>query len=91
MLTRSVDDKMITNMLPKTFKAMESWDGQELPPEEVFASFLIDYKILVEAKTQGKLDQRLNKEKNGFNSILKKLKRKMKKLMTLSILVESKN
>ena len=79
MLTRSIDDKMVTNMLPKTFKAMESWDGQELPPEEVFASFLIDYKTLVEAKTQGKLDQRLNKEKNGFNSILKKLKRKMKK------------
>ena len=79
MLTRSIDDKMVTNMLPKTFKAMESWDGQELPPEEVFASFLIDYKILVKAKTQGKLDQRLNKEKNGFNSILKKLKRKMKK------------
>ena len=79
LLTRSVDDKMVTNMLPKTFKAMESWDGQELPPEEVFASFLIDYKILVKAKTQGKLDQRLNKEKNGFNSILKKLKRKMKK------------
>ena len=79
MLTRSIDDKMITNMLPKTFKAMENWDGQELPPEEVFASFLLDYKILVKAKTQGKLDQRLNKEKNGFNSILKKLKRKMKK------------
>ena len=79
MLTRSVDDKMITNMLPKTFKAMESWDGKELPPEEVFASFLFDYKALVKTKTQGKLDQRLNKEKNGFNSILKKLKRKMKK------------
>ena len=79
MLTRSIDDKMVTNMLPETFKAMESWDGQELPSEEVFASFLIDYKVLVKAKTQGKLDQRLNKEKNGFNSILKKLKRKMKK------------
>ena len=79
MLTRSVDDKMVTNMLPKTFKAMEKWDGQELPSEEVFASFLADYRILVEAKTQGKLAQRLNKEKNGFNSILKKLIRKMKK------------
>ena len=78
LLTRSIDDKMVTNMLPKTFEAMKNWDGQELPPEEVFASFLFDYKILIEAKTQGKLDQRLNKEKNGFNSILKKLKRKMK-------------
>jgi len=70
---------MITNMLPKTFKAMKNWDGQELPSEEVFASFLADYRILIEAKTQGKLAQRLNKEKNGFNSILKKLIRKMKK------------
>ena len=79
MFTRSIDDRMITSMLPKTCKAMENWDGQELPPEEVYASFLSDYKVLVENKTQGKLGQRLNKEKNGFNSILKKLKRKMKK------------
>ena len=79
MFTRSIDDKMITKMLPKTYKAMESWDGQELPPEEVYASFLSDYKVLLKNKTQGKLGQRLNKEKNGFNSILKKLKRKMKK------------
>jgi len=78
LLTRSVDDKMVTNMLPKTFEAMKEWDGQELPSEEVFASFLSDYKVLVKAKTQGKLGQRLNKEKNGFNSILKKLIRKMK-------------
>ena len=28
MLLRSVDDKMVTQMLPKTFKAMENWDGQ---------------------------------------------------------------
>ena len=47
MFTRSVDDTMITNMLPKTFKAMESWDEQELPPEEVFSSFLEDYKFLI--------------------------------------------
>ena len=28
MLMRSVDDKMVTEMLPKTFKAMEKWDGK---------------------------------------------------------------
>ena len=31
MLMRSVDDKMVTEMLPKTFKSMEKWDGKELP------------------------------------------------------------
>ena len=48
MFTRSIDDKMITNMLPKTFKEMENWDGKELPPEEVFSAFYYDYKALVE-------------------------------------------
>ena len=33
MLFRSVDDRMITKMLPKTFQAMENWDGQDLPDE----------------------------------------------------------
>ena len=27
MFSRSIDDKMVTNMLPKTYKAMEQWDG----------------------------------------------------------------
>ncbi len=79
MFTRSVDDKMITNMLPKTFKAMEKWDGKELPSEEVFAGFYLDFKVLVDNQTQGKLGQRLNKEKNGFNSIVKKLMRQIKR------------
>ena len=28
MLFRSVDDRMVTNMLPKTYKAMEKWNGK---------------------------------------------------------------
>ena len=79
MLMRSVDDKMVTNMLPKTFKSMESWDGKDLPPEEVFEAFYLDYKLLIEKKTFGKLSTQLNYTKNGFKTILKKLQRKMKK------------
>tara|TARA_B100000700_G_scaffold207524_1_gene228019 strand:- start:2431 stop:3684 length:1254 start_codon:yes stop_codon:yes gene_type:complete len=78
MLFRSIDDRMVTKMLPKTYKAMEEWDGRELPSEQVFEAFYLDYKILVEEKTFGKLATQLNYEKNGFKSILKKLKRKMK-------------
>jgi len=79
MFSRSIDDKMITNMLPKTFKEMEKWDGQDLPPEEVFTAFYYDFKVLVEKQEHGKLGQRLNKEKNGFNSITKKLFRQVKR------------
>ena len=79
MFTRSIDDKMITNMLPNTFKSMEKWDGKEMPEEEVFKSFYSDFKILVEQKEHGKLAQRLNKEKNGFNTIIKKLYRQVQR------------
>tara|TARA_Y100000817_G_scaffold87043_1_gene67643 strand:- start:49 stop:1302 length:1254 start_codon:yes stop_codon:yes gene_type:complete len=79
MLFRSVDDRMVTKMLPKTFKAMKNWDGKELPDEEVFEAFYLDYKILVDEKTFGKLATQMNYTKNGFKSILKKLARKQKK------------
>ena len=79
MFTRSIDDKMITNMLPNTFKSMESWDGQDMPEESVFENFYIDFKKLVKNKEHGKLAQRLNKEKNGFNTILKKLFRQIQR------------
>ena len=79
MLFTSVDDRMVTNMLPKTFKAMEKWDGKDLPSEDVFEAFYLDYKILVDEKRHGKLATQMNYEKNGFKSILKKLSRKMKK------------
>ena len=73
MFLRSIDDKMVTTMLPKTFKAMEKWDGKELPEEEVFEAFYLDYRILVKEKSFGKLATQLNYEKNGFKSILKKI------------------
>ena len=79
MLMRSVDDKMVTEMLPKTFKSMEKWDGNEMPPEEVFEAFYLDFQKLVEEKRDGKLSTQLNYTKNGFKSILKKLARKQKK------------
>ena len=78
MLMRSVDDKMVTEMLPKTFKSMEKWDGQDLPPEEVFEAFYFDFQKLIEEEREGKLSTQLNYTKNGFKSIIKKLRRKSK-------------
>ena len=41
MLFRSVDDRMITKMLPNTFKALETWDGKELPSEKFIKRFMM--------------------------------------------------
>ena len=45
MLFRSVDDRMITKMLPKTYKAIEQWDGKDLPDEPVYASTLSRFSL----------------------------------------------
>ena len=80
MLFRSVDDRMITKMLPKTFQAMENWDGQDLPDEPVYEAIYEDLKYLKENKTYGKIIARLNYEKSGFSSLIKKTVRKLKKI-----------
>ncbi|MDB9705527.1 ABC transporter permease [Pelagibacteraceae bacterium] len=78
MFFTSIDDRMVTKMLPQTFKSMEKWDGKNLPSEEVFESFYKDYKLLMDEERAGKLSTQLNYEKNGFKSILKKYGRKLK-------------
>ena len=80
MLFRSVDDRMITKMLPNTFKAMEKWDGRDLPEEPVYKAIYDDLKYLKENKTYGKIIARLNYEKSGFSSLIKKTVRKLNKV-----------
>jgi len=78
MLFRSVDDRMISQMLPNTFKALEKWDGKDLPEENVYEAFYKDFYPLAVNKESGKLYQRLNYEKSGFSSGLKSTNRKVK-------------
>jgi putative spermidine/putrescine transport system permease protein len=80
MLFRSVDDRMITKMLPKTFVAMEKWDGKDLPDEPVYKGLYEDLSLLKKNKTFGKIIARLNYEKSGFSSLIKKTVRKIDKL-----------
>ena len=77
MLFRSVDDRMITKMLPKTFKAMEDWNGTDLPDEQVYKGLYEDLTYLKKNKTYGKIIARLNYEKSGFSSLIKKTIRKI--------------
>ena len=71
MLFNSIDDRMVTNALPKTFKAMEDWDGKDLPSEKVFEAFYIDFKKLIEEEKEGKLSTQLNYEKTVLKVLLK--------------------
>ena len=79
MLFRSIDDRKISGMLPKTFTAMEKWDAKDLPEEPVYAALYEDLSYLKKNKTYGQIIARLNYEKSGFSSLIKKTVRKLNK------------
>jgi len=79
MLTRSVDDKLINEVLPNTFEAFEAWDKVSEPDESMFAAIYQDLKAA--AKTDiGKASVRMNYAKPGWRSLIKRTARKIKKM-----------
>jgi putative spermidine/putrescine transport system permease protein len=78
LLSRSVDDTLVNKALPRTFAAFESWDRQSLPEEAMFEAIFLDIttgeKYLI-----GKATTRMNYEKPGWRSLIKKSGRKFKK------------
>tara|TARA_B100001287_G_scaffold7346_1_gene5674 strand:- start:665 stop:1921 length:1257 start_codon:yes stop_codon:yes gene_type:complete len=79
MLTRSVDDRYINTVFPKTFEVYKKWDKQGLPSEEVYKTMFIE---IGEAKgfKIGKASTRMNYSKSGWKSLIKKSQRKFKKI-----------
>ena len=82
MLFRSVENNLVTNVMPNTTKAIQNWDdkGTELPGEDVFTALAEDFKVAAANKTIGKVGLRLNYEKSGFSSLFRKSARKTKKM-----------
>ena len=81
MLFRSVENGMVSEILPETVVALENWDAQsgELPDEAVYQAFVEDMVVAINAKNHTKLGTRLNYEKTGISSMFRKSGRKMKK------------
>ena len=81
MLYRSVDNRIVTDILPRTVVALESWDASsdELPDEAVFAAMAADLKEAAEAKVHTKVAKRLNYENPGMASVFRKSGRQVRK------------
>ena len=39
LLTRSVDNRLISELLPQTAVALSNWEGNELPTEDIYKTF----------------------------------------------------
>ena len=81
MLSRSVENDLVSRTLPQTVQALQSWDALsgELPSEPVYAAFASDIQNAAKAKVHTKVGLRLNYEKSGIASLFKKTARKAKK------------
>ncbi len=74
MLLRSVRNQIVSDTIPLTVMALASWDATsgELPEEAVFDALAHDLQIAIEAKRHTRLGSRLNYEKTGMSSLLRR-------------------
>ncbi len=82
MLFKSVENDIVINTIPLTVEALQDWDVAtgELPDEEVYAAFVSDMVVAIEAKQHTRLGTRLNYEQTGMSSLFRKSGRKIKRL-----------
>ncbi len=79
LLVRSADDRLINTVLPRTFALYEDWDRETLPGEAMFEAMFLDITT-ADKLSLGRSTTRMNYEKSGFRSLMKKSTRKFKKI-----------
>ncbi len=74
MLFRSVENQIVSETLPATVEALESWEaGSDTAPDEpVFAALYDDLLIASERKLHTRLGTRLNYEQTGVSSLFRR-------------------
>jgi putative spermidine/putrescine transport system permease protein len=81
MLTNAIDDpEDISQVLPTTMQALQSWNDQDIPDETVYAAFAADLKQAQKDKTAALVGKRLNYEIPGIRSKVIVGARKVEKL-----------
>ena len=73
MLFRSVDNQIVSSVLPRTTLAIQSWDpaSEQLPAEFVFEALVLDIQESFKSKRLGRAGRRLNYEMTGMTSLFR--------------------
>ena len=79
MLFRSVENSIVSETLPRTTAAIQSYDadGGQPPEDFVFDALAYDLVVAAESKEHTRVGSRLNYENAGISSIFRKAGRKM--------------
>lgn len=71
MLFRSVENEIVAETLPRTVVALEAWDGEGTPGEEVFRALGADLAVAAELRNHTRVGSRLNYERTGISSLFR--------------------
>ncbi|ANP37325.1 polyamine ABC transporter permease [Phaeobacter gallaeciensis] len=79
MLFRSVENRIVSDTLPKTVVTLADWDAKigEAPGDAVYEELYYDLFVAAEAKEHTKLGTRLNYEQTGISSLFRSSGRKV--------------
>ena len=82
MLTRSVDNNIVSETLPRSTAALQDWDStsSELPGETAFEAMVLDLQEAKANRTNTRVGQRLNYERSGMSSLFRSSGRKAGKI-----------
>jgi putative spermidine/putrescine transport system permease protein len=80
MLKLSVENNEVQAELPRTVEIIKTWNGKDIPNEDVFNALALDMKKAYREKTLPKAGVRLNYEIPRFRSLLIKSARRISKL-----------
>ena len=74
MLYRSVENRIVGAVLPETTMALAVWDetGDAFPPDAAYGALARDIAVAYKKKTLGRAGRRLNYEKPGMSSLMRK-------------------
>ncbi|WP_067563463.1 ABC transporter permease [Halofilum ochraceum] len=77
MVKRSFYSPEISNVLPETAELLGDWDGEGLPPEEIYAAFAKELAQADEDRNVGVVSQRVNYVMPGARSLFSGTARKL--------------
>ena len=80
MLFRSIHNPEVGRLIPETIKSLQAWGKTGLPDESAYRALAEELKQLKKNRTLGKVALRLNYEKSGMRSLLRKTARKAAKI-----------
>jgi putative spermidine/putrescine transport system permease protein len=70
MLEKSVENPEVRSALPETARALDGWNGEGIPGEDVLATFAREAAAAQKARTLASVAKRLNVERSGWRSVV---------------------